>query len=332
MFSDFHCPFCASFAEPFRALQTQGVDGLVPTVRFRHFPLQMHPRARLAHQSALAAAEQGKFWDMHDLLFASPHKQQREDFLGYAKQLKLDLRRFARDLDSPRTRAIIDADIAEGIAREVTGTPTFRVNGSTYVGVHSLDDLQQIVRGEQRRARALAEIGDDLMSEGPRSAPITVQVFADLQSPISSAAIGVVRQLMTRYPSAIRLQFRNFPLAFHPQAALAHEAAMTAAREGRFWEFAAYVLAHQDALREQDLIALAGRLGLDAGRFAQALHEHRYAPRVDADVQSGRRMGIRGSPVIVVNDTRIDGVPSLQTLIEHVQAALAPAPGPQVQR
>jgi protein-disulfide isomerase len=327
VFSDFHCPFCASFARPFRELQTQGVDGLTPAVRFRHFPLPIHPGAQLAHQAAAAAAEQGRFWEMHDLLFANGQKQQREDFLGYAKQLNLDLPRFARDLDSARIRKPIDADIAEGVTRGVTGTPTFFVNGTPYVGTHSFADLQGMVRGEQRRARALAEITDDLMSEGPANAPITVQLFADLQSPVSATALAVLRQVMKRYPSAIRLQFRNFPLAFHPQAALAHEAAMTAAREGRFWEFATYVVAHQDALREQDLIALAGRLGLDAGRFAQALQEHRYAPRVDADLQAARRLGLRGSPVIVVNGKRFDGVPSLQTLIEHVEAALASLQG-----
>ncbi len=66
-------------------------------------------------------------------------------------------------------------------------------------------------------------------------------------------AINVVDELLRRYPSSVRLQFRNFPLAFHPLAALTHEAAMSAASQGRFWEFVSYVLIHQDSLREQDL-------------------------------------------------------------------------------
>ena len=57
---------------------------------------------------------------------------------------------------------------------------------------------------------------------------------------MSPPAIDVVNQVMQRYPATVRLQFRNFPLSFHPQAALAHEAAMTAARQGHFWEFATY--------------------------------------------------------------------------------------------
>ena len=141
---------------------------------------------------------------------------------------------------------------------------------------------------------------------------------------MSRPAIDVLNQLMQRYPSKVRLQFRNFPLAFHPQASVAHEAAMAAARQGHFWEFATYVLDHQDSLREQDLISYAGRLGLDETRFAEMIQQRRYAPRVQADLEAGFKRSIRGSPVIFVNGRRIDGVPSLQTLTEYVEAELVP--------
>ena len=323
LYSDFQCPYCAQFARPFRELQTRGVDGVETTVQFKNFPLRIHRNAQLAHQAAVAAAEQGKFWEMHDLLFASQQRAQRDDLVGYATQLGLDMDRFLSDLDSERIKRVIEADIAEGEKRRVNGTPTFYVNGKEYVGMKSLAQLQLLVKGEHRRSRALAEITDELISKGPAAAPVTLEFFVDLQSPVSRPAVAVINDVMKRYPSAVRLQFRNFPLSFHPQAALAHEAAMAAAREGRFWEFAAYVLDHQDALREQDLIALAGRLGLDSQSFAETIREHRYAPRVEADVLAGFGKGIRGSPVILVNGRRIDGVPSLQILSEYVEAALA---------
>ena len=98
---------------------------------------------------------------------------------------------------------------------------------------------------------------------------------------------------------------------------------MTAARQGHFWEFAAFCLEHQDSLREQDLISYAGRLGLDEAAFAQTIQEHRYSARVDADLETGLKRGIRGSPVIFVNNRRIDGVPNLETLTEYVEAELA---------
>jgi protein-disulfide isomerase len=161
---------------------------------------------------------------------------------------------------------------------------------------------------------------------------VTIELFADLQSPVTKRAMRVVDDVMAKYPATVRLQFRNFPLAFHPQAALAHEAAMTAARSGRFWPFAAFVIDHQDSLREQDLIALARQLGLDEAAFAASLREHRDAPRVDADVQAGSRRGIRGSPVVLINGRRIDGVPSLQTLTEYVEAELAKTAAPSTEK
>src|SRR5207248_2896529 len=129
-----------------------------------------------------------------------------------------------------------------------------------------------------------------------------------------------------RRPADVRIQFRNFPLGFHPQAALAHEAAVTAAKSGRFWAVADYLLAHQSSIAEQDLIAVAGRAGIDEAAFAQTLHEHRYAARVEADRQAGLKRGIRGSPSIFVNGRRIDGVPSARMLTEYVDAALAARP------
>jgi protein-disulfide isomerase len=322
VFSDFHCPFCAEFAQPIREVQSKGVEGVETSVRFVHFPLSIHPAAQLAHQAALAAKEQGKFWEMHDLLFANHGKVQRADLLGYAKRLGLDLERFERDLDSERVRRLIEIDKAEGNTHGVEGTPTFTINGSVYIGARSLAQLKQLVQREWRRTRALAEVPETLMSKGPGDAPVTVEFFADLQSPVSVPAIDVVTRVMQQYPATVRLQFRNFPLAFHPQAGLAHEAAMAAARQGRFWEFAAFVLDHQDSLRGQDLVAYAGRLGFDQAEFAAILEDHRYAPRVQADVAAGLRRGIRGSPVVFVNGRRIDGVPTLHVLAEYVEAEL----------
>jgi protein-disulfide isomerase len=321
LFSDFQCPFCAQLAAPIRALQTSMPDAPV-TIRFKHFPLGIHPSAPLAHQAALAAAEQHKFWEMHDLLFANRSRVQREDVIGYARQLGLDLPRFQQDLDSDRVKQAIAADKDEGARQRVEGTPTFFVNGRAYVGTRSLAQLRQIVDGERRRVRALAEIGDGALSRGPADALVTIELFADLQSPVSRPAMAVLQAVAEQYRSHVRLQFRNFPLSFHPQAALAHEAAMIAARSGRFWEFAAELLDHQDAAREPDLMEFAARVGLDPPAFADALRSHRYAARVEADIEEGARRGVRGSPVIVVNGKRIDGVPSLQTLAGYVDAAV----------
>jgi protein-disulfide isomerase len=326
LYSDFQCPYCAQFAQPFRELQAKGIDGAETTVTFKNFPLPTHPAAQLAHQAALAAKEQGKFWEMHDLLFANPRSVQRADLIGYAKQLGLDQAWFEKDMDSDRVKQAVAADVAEGNKAGVSGTPSYFINGKMYSGTRPLAQLKDLLVGEQRRARALAEISDSVMSKGPADAQVTLEFFADLQSPVTRPALDIVNQVVQRYPNTVRVQFRNFPLAFHPQASLAHEAAMTAGREGHFWELVTFILAHQDALREQDLVGYAGRLGLDQSKFAATLQEHRYLPRVEADIMAGQKRGIRGSPAILISDRRIDGVPSAQKLTELIEAAMATNP------
>jgi protein-disulfide isomerase len=332
LYSDFQCPFCAQFAQPFRELQTKGIDGVQTTVRFKNFPLSMHPNAQVAHQAAMAAKAQGKFWEMHDLLFANQQRAQMGDLLSYARKLGLDVARFQKDVDSEQTKKTIESDVAEGTKIGVNGTPSYTINGKLYSGTRPFAQLNELIVGDRLRLRALAEVPDAVMSRGPSDAPVVLELFADLQSPVTRPTVTVVNELLQRYPDRVRLQFRNFPLAFHPQAAMAHEAAMTAGRGGHFWEFVTFELDHQDTLREQDLIALAGQLGLDTTTFAQTLDTHRYAPRVEADVQAGQQRGIHGSPVVMINGKRIDGVPSLQQLTAYVEAALAATRMAQVQK
>src|SRR5580704_2305002 len=71
VFSDFQCPYCKMFATAVREIESKGIEGMNTKVEFRNFPLGFHPFAQLAAQAATAAGEQGKFWEMHDLLFAN---------------------------------------------------------------------------------------------------------------------------------------------------------------------------------------------------------------------------------------------------------------------
>jgi protein-disulfide isomerase len=324
LFSDFQCPYCALFAAPLREVQAHGVDGVPVKVTFKHYPLPMHERAPLAHQAALAAGEQGRFWEMHDLLFANQDRLDRGDLIAYAERLQLDVPRFRRDLDSDRLTRLVESDKADGNQLRVSATPTYFINGHEYSGAMRLEDLKRLVAEEDRRARAVTtDVPDEAMSLGSPAALVTLELFADLQSPVSAPTLLAVLDVLKRYPSDVRLQFRHFPLSFHRQAPLAHQAAVAAAHGGRFWEFTSDVLGHPQSLREEDLVAAAVRVGLDEAAFAGALRDHRYAARVDADVQGGLKKGVRGSPSLLVNGRRIDGVPTAQALIEYVDAALA---------
>jgi len=323
IYSDFQCPFCRLLAAPAHELEARGVDGVDVTVSFKNFPLPSHQHAPLAHQAAMAAKAQGRFWEMHDLIFGDPAHLQRADLLAHAARLGLDLVRFETDMDSDAVKKAIPADIAEGARAGVTATPSYFVNGILHTGARSLPELTALIVSENRRARAVAEVPDSLMANGPAGAPVTIELFADLLSPLTRNAVRAISRVQRQYPSAVRVQFRNMPLSFHPHAMLAHEAAVTAARSGRFWEFIAYVLDRQTPLDQPAAIDAAARVGLNTVDFTDALREHRYLARVEADRQEAARRGLRGSPVIVINSTRIDGVPTNAVLIAGVEAALA---------
>jgi NhaA family Na+:H+ antiporter len=109
---------------------------------FRHFPLTtMHPHAQLAAEAAEAAAAQGKFWEMHDLLFASSGVLDRQHLLECAARLDLDLERFERELDQHVYAGRVREDFLSGVRSGANGTPAFFLNGVRYDGPWDVDSL-----------------------------------------------------------------------------------------------------------------------------------------------------------------------------------------------
>lgn len=114
-------------------------------------PYKYRDYARLAAEAALAAGEQGKYWEMHDLLLERSPKLDRTSLVGYAAELGLDIRRFAADLDGMRHREAIDRDLALAAENDLYETPVFFVNGRKVVGNRSFEYLDRIVAEELAR-------------------------------------------------------------------------------------------------------------------------------------------------------------------------------------
>lgn len=131
-FGDFQCPGCGSFYPIIKQVKDLYKDEI--TFQFVHFPLsQIHPNAQAAHRAAEAASNQGKFWEMHNLLYENQNSWNTSTnvlpiFESYATQLNLDLAKFKTDYASATTNSIIQADIKVGQSKKVTGTPTFFLN------------------------------------------------------------------------------------------------------------------------------------------------------------------------------------------------------------
>ncbi|MBX3271584.1 MAG: thioredoxin domain-containing protein [Sandaracinaceae bacterium] len=129
-FSDFECPYCGR-AHPMLQQVLREFEGRVRLV-FLHFPLSNHPHAMPAARAAVAAGNQGRFWEMHDLLFEHQQQLEPEHLDRYAEELGLDMARFRADLESSRTQGRIEANKEMGRAAGVEGTPAIFVNGRRY--------------------------------------------------------------------------------------------------------------------------------------------------------------------------------------------------------
>jgi protein-disulfide isomerase len=126
-------------------------------VRFvwRHLPLTgVHPQAQVAAEASEAAAAQGKFWAMHDLLLANQEHLHTDDLVGYADRLGLDVERFEADLGSRVNQGRVDEDVATADLSDVAGTPTFFINGQRHYGAYDIASLRDAVRAAGDRVRA----------------------------------------------------------------------------------------------------------------------------------------------------------------------------------
>ena len=101
--------------------------------------------------AAMAANDQGKFWEFHDRLFANQQKLNRDQYLAYAKELKLDVAKFTKDLDGAKFKAQIDADANEAKALGITGTPGFFVNGRFLSGAKPFGEFATVINAELKR-------------------------------------------------------------------------------------------------------------------------------------------------------------------------------------
>ena len=150
-FGDFQCPACAAFEPIIRQVMTDNKDVL--KFSFRHFPLtQIHKNALLAAKASEAAALQGKFWEMHDILYDKQEEwgealNAREFILIYANTLKLDIKKFSNDLESKVLEDKILAEFKEGVKLGVQGTPTFFLNGKKVEDTpRNLADFNKMIR------------------------------------------------------------------------------------------------------------------------------------------------------------------------------------------
>jgi protein-disulfide isomerase len=145
-FSDFQCPFCSRAVPTLKQVEDT-YKGKI-RVAFKNMPLPFHDKAHLAAEAALAANEQGKFWEMHDKLFANQQALDRPNLEKYAEELGLNMAKFKAALDSGKFKDRVDKEAKEGNSFGATGTPTFFINGHILVGAQPFDAFKTAIDAE----------------------------------------------------------------------------------------------------------------------------------------------------------------------------------------
>jgi protein-disulfide isomerase len=156
-YSDFQCPACRAFEDIVKQLK-ESYSGEDLKIVYRHFPLRsIHPNADLAAQAAEAAGEEGKFWEMKDILFKNQAEWSKEKdpkglFGAYAKSIGLDVAEFDEDLlpeDDSKER--VEKDYQSGVALGVNSTPTFILNGVVLKNPQNLDEFKKLIDAELKK-------------------------------------------------------------------------------------------------------------------------------------------------------------------------------------
>jgi protein-disulfide isomerase len=139
-YGDYECPYCGAAYPIVKEVQNRMGERL--RFAFRNFPIPTsHPHAEQAAEAAEAAANQGRFWEMHDLLYENQQRLRDQDLRAYAERLGLAVERFDKELAEHVHAARVQEDFMSGVRSGVNGTPTFYINGARHDASYELDTL-----------------------------------------------------------------------------------------------------------------------------------------------------------------------------------------------
>ena len=263
----------------------------------RHSPF--HPNAIPAAYGALAAGEQGKFWEYVDVVFENQNALTSEDLKKYASAVGLDVVKWESDFAKPEHQATVAADIELAQKSGVQGTPTFFVNGLRLAGLYPEEQFVGLINEQKSLATRLVDAGvppsdlyrrfvgaqytepvqgeeyeeepqqplvamvpvDGSPVKGADDALVTIVEFSDFQCPFCSKANRVLEEYLAANTSDTRLVFKHFPLPFHENADITAAVSIVAHQNGKFWKFHDFAFENQDRLAFKDLITYAKKSG-----------------------------------------------------------------------
>ncbi len=142
-YSDFQCPYCSRVVPTLKQVEEEYGDKV--QVTFRNYPLSFHQYAQKAAEAGECANAQGKFWEMHDMMFSKQNALRTEDLKSYAGQLGLDQAKFDSCLDNGDMAAEVTKDFDAGTSAGVQGTPAFFINGEFVSGAQPFEKFKEVI-------------------------------------------------------------------------------------------------------------------------------------------------------------------------------------------
>jgi protein-disulfide isomerase len=164
-----------------------------------------------------------------------------------------------------------------------------------------------------------------LLETGPADAAVTLVEFVDFASEPSSRLAFMLKALVDRYPTQVRVVFKNDPDPSHPETWLAHEAALAAAEQGKFWQMSDVMFSNQQRLQRDDLITMAAQIGLDKNRFQSFLDSGLLRSQIERDRQEADGLSKASAPLCLLNGKQLPWPMTFEALKAAVDKTLAAA-------
>ncbi|MFN2189225.1 MAG: DsbA family protein [Candidatus Promineifilaceae bacterium] len=350
-FTDYQCPYCARHSSD---ILPQIIQEMIDTGRvyyiLKDFPLdRIHPDARKAAVAVRCGGEQDNYWELHDAVFSNQAEWAGEGdgandyFTGYAADLGLDEDAYASCLESGRFDGAVEANVREGNALGVSGTPHFFVDGYPLNGARPFEHFIAAVSlaEEGRLAEAFTPVErptpstvevptGEAYSIGDPGAPITIVEYTDMQCPYCSRHNqNTFPRIIEQYVDTgqVRYVFKDFPLTqLHPQAVIAAEATRCALEQDAFLEMYDLLFDKQQEWSGVEPSAIfagyADELGLDKSSFQECLSSNRYEAAVISDLQEGVAFGVTGTPSFFINGYPVTGAQPFEVFQQTINAML----------
>lgn len=161
-------------------------------------------------------------------------------------------------------------------------------------------------------------------ARGPKDAPVTIVEFSDFQCPFCKTVVATLKQVAAQYPDRVRWVFRDFPIpGLHPDAPLAHEAARCAGEQGKFWPYHDVLFEKASSVSPDALRGYAAEVGADAAAFGRCLDSRKFRAAVNADIETGSKLGVSGTPTFFINGQILVGNQPLSDFQRVIERELA---------